>query len=84
LSDSTAALLDAITAELSALPDRYRYGRVTGVRGMMVEIGGLRDGISVGGRCNLMTRDGRALPCPAAPGPARSRRRGSSAKTLGV
>ena len=63
--ESTGAIVEALIAELSALPDRYRYGRVTGVRGMMVEIGGLHDGISVGGVCDLITRDGRRLPCEA-------------------
>ena len=65
MAESTTALLDALTSELNSLPDRYAYGRVTGVKGMMVETGGLRDSISVGGRCDLLSRDGRRLPCEA-------------------
>lgn len=61
----SAAVLDAMLSEITTLPNRYLYGRVTGVRGMMIEVGGLRHGISVGGRCNLTARDGRAIPCEA-------------------
>lgn len=42
----------------------YRlYGRVTAVQGMLVEIGGVDHLLSIGGRCSLVARDGRRVPC---------------------
>ncbi|MBI3709902.1 MAG: flagellar protein export ATPase FliI [Proteobacteria bacterium] len=43
-------------------PCRF-YGRVTAVLGMLVEIGGVEHRLSIGGRCVLLPRDGRRVPC---------------------
>ena len=48
---AAAVRLDALRADLETLSSAYSYGRVTGILGMMVEVGGLRGGLSVGGRC---------------------------------
>jgi flagellum-specific ATP synthase len=39
------------------------YGRVTAVRGMMIEVGGVQRAMSIGGRCNLIARSGKPVPC---------------------
>jgi len=54
-----ARLLD----DINALPDYRRFGRVTAVLGLLVEVGGIEKELSVGGRCAVETRDGRRVPC---------------------
>ncbi|WP_404326913.1 flagellar protein export ATPase FliI [Aerophototrophica crusticola] len=39
------------------------FGRVTSVLGMMVEVGGVEKKLSVGGRCRVITRGGKPVPC---------------------
>ena len=43
-------------------PHRY-FGRVSAVMGLMIEIGGVAQVLSVGSRCNVTTRNGSALLC---------------------
>ena len=45
------------------IPDYRRYGRVTGVSGMLLEVGGVPQSLAVGGRCEVLTRDNRRVPC---------------------
>ncbi|HWK47245.1 MAG TPA: flagellar protein export ATPase FliI [Stellaceae bacterium] len=56
-------LLESIFHELDGLSDHSRYGRVTAVQGMLVEIGGVHRSLAIGGRCNIVGRDGKRLPC---------------------
>ena len=60
---SSARLLDSIAREIGELPGCWRYGRVAAILGMLVEIGGLEDGLAVGGGCVVTARDGRQVPC---------------------
>ena len=53
--------LDSLLSDLDRIPDHRLYGRVTAVQGMMVEIGGVQRRLSIGGRCHLVTRDGRRI-----------------------
>lgn len=50
-----AARLDAA---FDGVPDRFAYGRVTGVSGLMAEVGGLKDAAPVGARLRLVGRQG--------------------------
>src|SRR5690349_11899003 len=50
-------------ADLARIPECRRYGRVASVMGMLVEIAGVPDSLAVGGRCEVLSRDGRRLPC---------------------
>ncbi|HYG87596.1 MAG TPA: flagellar protein export ATPase FliI [Azospirillum sp.] len=54
-----ARLLD----DINALPEHRRFGRVTAVLGLLVEVGGVEKELSVGGRCIVEARDGRRVPC---------------------
>ena len=65
MTQQVAALFQTLGAELESLPAQYLYGRVTSILGMLVEVGGVRGGLSVGGRCNILARDGRSIPCEA-------------------
>ncbi|NYZ11830.1 flagellar protein export ATPase FliI [Azospirillum sp. RWY-5-1] len=49
--------------DIETLPDLRRFGRVTAVLGLLVEVGGIEKELSVGGRCVVEARDGRRLPC---------------------
>ncbi|MFC7333245.1 flagellar protein export ATPase FliI [Rhodocista pekingensis] len=55
--------VDQVIAEIDALPDHSIYGRVSSVLGMLVEVGGVEKRLSVGGRCRVITRGGRIVPC---------------------
>jgi flagellum-specific ATP synthase len=52
-----------IVHEIDAIADHQRYGRVSAVQGLLVEVGGIERELAVGGRCNVEARDGRSLPC---------------------
>lgn len=55
--------LDSLLSEIEDLaPYRY-YGRVTGIMGLLVEIGGAGPHLSIGGRCVIHARDGSLVPC---------------------
>ncbi|MBT5415713.1 MAG: flagellar protein export ATPase FliI [Rhodospirillaceae bacterium] len=60
-------LADGPVAALLAAIDRVapveRYGRVTAVLGMLIEIGGVEREVSVGSRCRIATRGGGFVDC---------------------
>jgi flagellum-specific ATP synthase len=56
------AALRRLCEEVAALPDHRRYGRVAAVMGMLVELAGVPQSLAVGGRCDILARDGRRLP----------------------
>jgi flagellum-specific ATP synthase len=60
----SAAIQSAIQ-ELEQVSSRQVYGRVVGVLGLVVEVAGLENVLSMGGRCRLLLRDGRSVVCEA-------------------
>jgi len=52
-----------LIADIDRIPAHRYFGRVTGVLGMLVEIGGVQRVLSIGDRCSVLTRAGRAVPC---------------------
>lgn len=54
---------DRIIQEIDGIPAARIFGRVTSVLGMLVEVGGVERRLSVGGRCRVITRGGRVVPC---------------------
>lgn len=57
-AEDAPLVVECIHAALSALPDYQHYGRVTGVLGTLVEVGGVYGALSIGDRCDVHTRDG--------------------------
>jgi flagellum-specific ATP synthase len=55
--------LATLLQEVREIPEHYRYGRVTGVLGMLLELGGVPQSLAVGGRCEVLTRENRRVPC---------------------
>ncbi len=49
--------------ELDHIPEFQLYGRVAGVLGMLVEVAGLDQALSIGGRCEIVTRGGTRVTC---------------------
>ena len=57
------ALLPQLIEDLADLPEYRRYGRVAGVNGMLIEVGGVPRALAIGGRCDVITQDGRRVQC---------------------
>src|SRR5690606_5465860 len=55
--------LDGLVAEIDRIPEARYYGRVATVLGMLVEVAGLDRHLSVGSRCDLVSRGGQRIPC---------------------
>ncbi len=49
--------------EIALIPDYHRFGRVAGVSGMLLEVGGLPQRLTIGGRCIVAGQEGRRLIC---------------------
>ena len=54
---------NSLITAIDRIPDYRLFGRVTAVLGMLVEVGGVEHRLAVGGRCILVARDGRRVPC---------------------
>jgi flagellum-specific ATP synthase len=57
------ALLAQLVDELADIPEYRRYGRVVGVSGMLLEVGGVPRALAIGGRCDVYAQEGRRVPC---------------------
>src|SRR5260221_13200317 len=62
-SRESALSLQSLVSDLAHIPEHRRYGRVTAVLGMLLEIGGVPESLAVGGRCEIVGRYGSRLPC---------------------
>lgn len=54
--------MQSLIREIDRIQTESRYGRVTGVRGLLVEVAGIGQYISVGSRLEVETRDRRSIP----------------------
>lgn len=59
----SVALLPQLIDELAEIPEHRRYGRVAGISGMLLEVGGVPRSLAIGGRCDVLAQDGRRVPC---------------------
>jgi flagellum-specific ATP synthase len=55
-------LVDHLISDIERVPDHYLHGRVTGVLGMMAEIGGVQRALSIGDRVTIIGRGERRVP----------------------
>ncbi len=55
--------LQNLINDVDALPEYRSYGSVSAVKGMLIEISGVRSELSVGDLCRVCARGGRAVPC---------------------
>ncbi len=49
--------------EVALIPPYRRFGRVAGILGMLVEVGGLPQSLAIGGHCAVLGQAGRRLTC---------------------
>lgn len=56
-------LVNNIVNEIERRPDYRIHGRVTGVVGLSVEVGGLQGALSIGDHCEVIGRTGKRLIC---------------------
>ena len=54
--------MDAILSEISKLPGQLRFGRVSGVQGLLIEATGIDEVSHVGARVRIVSRDGGDVP----------------------
>ena len=57
--------LETLVDRIDALPDAHIFGRVVGVQGLLIEVAGIENHISVGGRCLVHARGGGRVLCEA-------------------
>ncbi len=55
--------LESFVAALGDIPAQTLYGRVTSVLGLTVEIAGIDQHLSIGARCEVITKTDRRIPC---------------------
>ncbi len=53
--------MDGLVAAIQRFPEAQFFGRVTGVQGLLVEVGGLRGHLGIGSRMALMPWEGEAI-----------------------
>lgn len=59
MRDETSRIL----ADIEAIPSTRVFGRVVAVQGLLVEVAGVENYLSVGGRCQIIARGGREVLC---------------------
>ena len=58
-----AQIYSAIIHEIEQLEERAVYGRISAVQGMLIEVAGIPQSLSVGDRCEVSARNGRDVLC---------------------
>ncbi len=58
-----SALLESFITDVDRLAETHRFGRVTSILGMLLEIGGVQEALSIGDRCTVHARGGRLVNC---------------------
>ncbi len=57
--------IHALINRIESLPPVQVFGRVVGVQGLLIEVAGLENRLSVGGRCAVVARGGQRILCEA-------------------
>ena len=52
-----------LSNDIKQIKDRSIFGRVLGIQGMLIEIGGVAALLSVGDRCNITLTNNKKLRC---------------------
>ena len=55
--------ITSLLSEIDRLATHQVFGKVAAVQGLLVEVSGVQNNLSVGDRCNVVARDGRIVPC---------------------
>ena len=57
--------IQTLINRIDALPPVHVFGRVVGVQGLLIEVAGIENRLSVGGRCQVIARGGCRILCEA-------------------
>jgi flagellum-specific ATP synthase len=57
--------IETLISRVDALPPVHIFGRVVGVQGLLIEVAGIENRLSVGSRCRVVARGGRRVLCEA-------------------
>jgi flagellum-specific ATP synthase len=57
------AALTALINSLERMPVHQVFGKIAAVQGLLIEIAGVQNNLSIGDRCNIVARDERLVPC---------------------
>ncbi|MFA5040227.1 MAG: flagellar protein export ATPase FliI [Bdellovibrionales bacterium] len=55
--------IQTLINRVDALPSAHIFGRVVGVQGLLIEVAGIENRLSVGGRCSVVARGGTRVLC---------------------
>jgi len=55
--------MDTLKAEIDRLHSWRFYGRVVGIQGLLVEVAGAQQSLSIGSRVNILSRQDKTVPC---------------------
>ncbi len=58
-----SSAVESLIEGIDDIPEYRLYGRVAGVMGMMIELAGLNEELTIGQRCNVMARGKAPIPC---------------------
>ncbi|MDC0196799.1 flagellum-specific ATP synthase FliI, partial [Gammaproteobacteria bacterium] len=58
-----SVLIKNIISQIDRLPTYKEFGQVSSVLGMLVEVSGVEDVISIGDHCSIHSRNNRAVLC---------------------
>lgn len=58
-----SSAVETLIEGIEDIPEYRLYGRVAGVMGMMIELAGLNEELTIGQRCNVMARGKDPIPC---------------------
>ncbi len=56
-------LLSQLESDLKTISPHHTYGKVAGIQGMLIEISGIENMLSIGDRCFLVGRNKKKVPC---------------------
>lgn len=57
--------MPSVTSDIERLHQYKRYGRVVGIQGLLVEVAGIQNSLSIGSRCLIHGRSGHQVQCEA-------------------
>ena len=55
--------ITTLLSEIDRVPTYQVFGKVAAVQGLLIEVSGIQNNLTVGDRCNIIARDNRKVVC---------------------